>query len=183
LIAEEAELRALMLAGLAGDAAAYRALLSLLGIHLRAYFRRRLGHDAADAEDLVQESLMAMHARRATYDASQPLTAWVHAIARYKLIDHLRRRKLRRTLPLDDAAAVFSGDDAEAASARHDIDRLLAALPPKPRALIEAVKIEGLSMAEAGARNAMSETAVKVSVHRGLKALAAKIRGEDRADG
>ena len=63
LIADEAKLKALMLAGLAGDAAAYRMLLSALGGHLRAYYRRRVGEDA---EDLVQETLIAMHARRGT---------------------------------------------------------------------------------------------------------------------
>jgi RNA polymerase sigma-70 factor (ECF subfamily) len=104
-----------MLVALAGDAAAYRSLLNDVGAHLRAYYARRLGRDAADVEDLVQETLIAMHTRRATYDDRQPFTPWVHAIARYKLIDHFRRSSRRRTFPMDDAGDLFSESDHEAA--------------------------------------------------------------------
>ena len=162
-----------MLKALAGDAASYRALLSALTPHLRAYFVRRLGN--ADAEDLVQETLIAIHAKRATYDTSLPFTAWLHAIARYKLIDHFRRARLRRTLPIEEADAVFAEESTESASARRDVERLLATLPKARRDLVRQVKIEGLSTAEAAARTGMSESAVKVGVHRALKALSAMI--------
>jgi RNA polymerase sigma-70 factor (ECF subfamily) len=77
LLAAEAQLKALMLSALAGDAAAYRALLAALGELLRRYYARRLA-DAASAEDLVQETLIAVHTkRRATYDTSASL----HALA------------------------------------------------------------------------------------------------------
>jgi RNA polymerase sigma-70 factor (ECF subfamily) len=182
LSAIEAELKDLMVRGLDGDATAHRRLLSLLSVRLRAFFRRRLGGDAADAEDLVQETLMAVHTRRATYDRSQPFEAWVYAVARYKLIDHFRRAKVRATVPLEAAGAVFAESDVESGAARADLDRLLAQLPPRQQALIRSVKIEGLSMAEAAARSGMSVSAVKVSVHRGLGALARGLRGGDRAD-
>src|SRR6267143_2194950 len=93
---DEPELRGLMLAGLDGDAAAHKALLTRLSANLRAYFKThlaRIGKGPADAEDLVQETLIAIHTRRHTYDLSKPLTPWVYAIARYKLVDHLRGRK------------------------------------------------------------------------------------------
>jgi RNA polymerase sigma-70 factor, ECF subfamily len=93
---EEPELRRMMLAGLGGDEAAHKALLTRLNGFLRAYFKRqlaRIGRGATDAEDLVQETLIAIHTRRHTYDRSQPVTPWVFAIARYRLIDHLRRSK------------------------------------------------------------------------------------------
>ena len=173
--APETQLKALMLAALAGDAAAYRQLLAALSPHLRAYYARRVGV-AADAEDLVQETLIAIHARRATYDVAQPFTAWLHAIARYKLIDHYRRSKLRRTLPLDEADAVFAAEDHEAADAARDVDTLLGELPEIRQRLIRYTKIEGLSTAETAARTGLSESAVKVGVHRGLKSLAAMIR-------
>jgi len=174
----ETRLKALMLAGLAGDTAAYRALLEALGGHLRRYYVRRLGYDrTADAEDLVQETLMAVHTRRATYDTAAPFTAWVHAIARYKLVDHYRRRRIRATVPLDDADAVFAADASEPAAARHDVDRLLDTLPERPRKLIRMVRIEGRSVAEVAAATGMTQSAVKVGIHRGLKALATRIRG------
>src|SRR5580704_3255032 len=120
-----------MLASLAGDAAAYRALLKALGTHLRAFFARRLG--GVDAEDLVQETLLAMHTRRATYDTSQPLTAWVYAIARYKLIDYFRRMKLRRTLPIENAENVLAANNTDAAIIQRDVEQALASLPERTR--------------------------------------------------
>jgi len=170
----EPRLKAAMVAALDGDPAAYRALLAELAPHLRAYFKRRVG-SAADAEDLVQETLIAIHTRRATYDRALPFTAWLHAIARYKLIDHFRRAKLRRTWPLEDAESVLADADADAVSAGRDVERLLAALPEKKRALVRQVKLEGLSTAEAAARSGISESAVKVGVHRAMKTLSAMI--------
>ena len=105
-----------MVRSLGGDGAAYAVLLGKLNGFLRAYYRRRLGN-AADAEDLLQETLIAMHTRRATYDPTRPLTAWVHAIARYKLIDHFRRTKRRAEDPLDDPDMLFSSQDTTAADA------------------------------------------------------------------
>src|SRR5450756_2355467 len=92
----EIELRALMTASLGGDAVAHRNLLNRLSCHLRAYYQgrfARIGRSATEAEDLVQEALMAIHTRRHTYDPAELLTPWVHAIARYKLIDYLRRTR------------------------------------------------------------------------------------------
>ncbi|MDR3511640.1 MAG: sigma-70 family RNA polymerase sigma factor [Caulobacteraceae bacterium] len=178
----EAELKDLMVRGLDGDAAAHRRLLSLLSVRLRAFFRRRLGDNIADVEDLVQETLMAVHTRRATYDRAQPFEAWVYAVARYKLIDHYRRAKVRATVPLEAAGAVFADSDVEAGTARSDLDRLLSTLPARQQALIRYVKIEGLSVAEAAERAGMSVSAVKVSVHRGLGVLSRNLRGGDGAD-
>ncbi|MDQ0473002.1 sigma-70 family RNA polymerase sigma factor [Labrys wisconsinensis] len=185
--ATEARLGALIREGLAGDAASYRTLLRELGAHLRRYFLRRLGPDrAADAEDLVQETLMAVHSHRATYEPERPFTAWVHAIARYKLIDHVRRGRGRTSLPVEDAEALFAadglfaGDETQAAMDRRDIERLLAAVPPQTRTLIRQVKLEGRSIAEVSARSGLSESAVKVGIHRGLKALAARFGGRNR---
>jgi RNA polymerase sigma-70 factor (ECF subfamily) len=185
LIGAEARLKVLMLAALNGDAKAYRLLLELLSVGLRAYYRRRLDKaDAADEEDLVQDTLIAMHNRRATYDPAFPLTAWVYAIARYKLIDHYRRRRLRRMVPLEDAGPLFATDDMDAALARIDLERMLATLPSKTRDLIQRTKLEGQSNAEAGAVDGMAETAAKVRVHRGLKALSHRFaKGGDHADG
>jgi RNA polymerase sigma-70 factor (ECF subfamily) len=172
----EARLKALMLAALDGDAGAYRALLKALTPHLRAYFARRVG--ATDAEDLVQETLIAIHTRRATYDRRLPFTAWLHAIARYKLIDHFRRAKLRRTLPIESAESVLAAEETESAGARRDVERLLGRLPQKRSDLVRQVKLEGLSTAEAAARSGLSESAVKVGVHRAMKALSAMIGRE-----
>src|SRR5260221_14666628 len=93
----EAELKTLMLASQRGDAAAYRTLLAKLAPRLRAYYKRRMmgaGCGAEEAEDLVQKTLLAGHLKRHTSDPDPLFTPWPPAIARYKLIDHLRRNKM-----------------------------------------------------------------------------------------
>ncbi|RZL92035.1 MAG: sigma-70 family RNA polymerase sigma factor [Variovorax sp.] len=173
----EVLLRALFLRGLDGDAAAYHQFLQRLSAHLRAFLGKRLFGWPDEVEDLVQECLLAMHNQRHTYQPDQPLTAWVQAIARYKMIDLLRSKSVREALhdPLEDDLAVFAESDTDASDARRDLAGLLETLPDRQRLPIVHVKLQGLSVAEAATATGMSESAVKVGIHRGLKALAARI--------
>ena len=187
LIAREAQLQALLLRGMEGDTAAYREFLAALGTHLRAFLRRRLNQRLGEVEDLLQEVLLAVHNARHTYRAEQPLTAWVQAIARYKLADHFRAFARREALhePLeDDDGELFAVEDDEPAQASRDLGKLLQQLPDKQRLPIVHVKLEGLSVEETASLTGLSSSAVKVGIHRGLKALAGMIRGlrsdEDR---
>jgi len=179
---KETDLRALMVAGLKGDAAAHRALLAALTGHLRSYYKGRLSRasrEPEEVEDLVQEALMAVHIKRHTYDPSQLLTPWVYAIARYKLIDYLRRsRSTTADIPIDDAEGLIGHTDQTATESSLDMERLLSSLPNKARLAIQYVKLQGLSVAEAAARCGMSESAIKVNVHRGIKALSKMISAE-----
>ncbi len=166
-----------MIAALAGDAKSYHEMLNAIAPLLRGYFRRRLGGGAEDIEDLVQETLIAIHSRRATYDGARPFTAWMFALARYKLVDLLRRG--RGEISLDGLEDILSGGDFEAATmARLDVEALLATLPAKQARAIRATKLEGLSVAEAAAHGGLSTADVKVSVHRGLKQLALRLRSK-----
>lgn len=175
----ETRLKALFVQGLEGDAQAYRDFLQALTRHLRGYLRRRIPQLRDDVEDLVQEILLAVHNARHTWRSDEPLTVWVHAIARYKLMDFFRSRARRDVLndPLDDHADLFAAPDDEPAQARRDIGKLLDQLPDKQRLPIVHVKLEGLSVVETAKLTGLSESAVKVGIHRGLKALAARIRG------
>src|SRR5205823_6139036 len=174
----ERELRGQFVRGLAGDATAYEAFLRHLSAYLRGYFRKRLLGLPDEVEDLVQETLLAVHNQRHTYDPGQPLTAWVHAIAKYKLVDLLRRRTARdlRNDPLDDVLDILAHNDSEAAAARLDLAKLLERLPDRQRLPIVHMKLEAMSVVETARVTGMSESAVKVGVHRGLKALAVMIR-------
>lgn len=170
-----------MLRGLDGDAVAWRSLLSAVRRPLAAYFSRRMGRLEADVEDLVQETLIAIHAKRATYDPSLAFTAWCYAVARHKMIDHLRRQGRRPTSPLEDADAISAPHTVEDGAVRRDLGRLLSILPRRQRRLIEDVRIGGYSMAEAAQRHGFSEGAAKVSVHRGLKTVSRSVTSnEDR---
>ena len=180
----EIELKALMLASLDGDGASHRALLDRLSRRLRAYFKAKLvavARGTTDAEDLVQEAILAIHLKRHTYDPREPLTPWIHAIARYKLIDFLRRNRASLAeVPINDADDVMAHDDNADAESTYDVRRLMQRLPKGMQCAIEAVKLDGLTVAEAARRFGLSEPGVKVNVHRGLKALAALIARETR---
>jgi RNA polymerase sigma-70 factor (ECF subfamily) len=171
----EQVLKGLMLLSLDGDEAAYRRLLFILRDLLLGFYRKRLGSNAErDGEDLVQEVLLALHSRRITYDREKPFTAWFFRIAKYKLIDHLRatgRGGIEIVLG-DDIAAEFR---EEALFAHLDVDRLLGQSPAKQRDLLRQVKIVGKTTAEAAIETGESEAMVRVSIHRGMRALGRKL--------
>ena len=167
-----------------GDSEAYRRLLGLVAVWLRPIVRRGLataGRGPEESEDIVQETLLALHLKRDTWDAAQPLEPWLRAIARYKLVDHLRRRGLHGTLDLadfsDSLQAATPADPAPAIDSR----RLLATLPERQRRIVEAISIEGRRSAEVARALGMSEGAVRVALHRALRALATAFR-EDRSE-
>ena len=174
----EQKLQGLFVRGLEGDAEAYRSFLQKLSAHLRAFLRKRLFAWPDEVEDLVQECLLAIHNQRHTYQPEQPLTAWVQAIARYKMIDLLRAKTHRENLHdvLDDDLAVFAASDIDASDARRDVEGLLDSLPDRQRLPIRYVKLEGLSVTETAKLTGLSESAVKVGIHRGLKALATRLK-------
>lgn len=176
----EARLRELMLRGLRGDATAHGQLLAQLAQLLRKFYRRRLTRDHAEVEDLVQETLLAIHTRRATYDPAQAFTAWAYAMARYKLIDHLRRQRVRVTVNIDDCTDLFGSEANDAEDAARDVNGLLAELPLAQRTAIELTRIAGMSVEEAAARSGQSISGIKIGVHRGLKKLSALLNGERR---
>lgn len=169
MIADETTLARLMVASQAGDRQAYAVLLAEMRLWLERYFRRRCV--PAQLDDLVQEVLLAVHHKRASYDPARPLLPWLAAIARYRWIDHLRRVYRREEDELTDQDAAEDSEE-EAVLARLSIERLLVQIPSGQAEAIELVKIEGLTIAEASARCGQSESLVKVNIHRGLRKLA-----------
>ncbi|MFN3463500.1 MAG: sigma-70 family RNA polymerase sigma factor [Terricaulis sp.] len=127
------ELDAQMARAISGDTGAYEVLLRDLSSRLRSFFRARLSRRDADAEDLVQDTLLAIHQRRSSYDPSQPLAAWVYAIARYKLIDYLRREGIRVHVPIDDVAGLFARELTDVGDASRDVAALMTHLPEQQR--------------------------------------------------
>lgn len=163
----------------AGDEAAYAAALRLIAGRLRGYFRRRLSSLSDETEDLVQETLMAVHAKRGSHDPALPVANWVLAIASYKLVDfwrqHGRRGALNQPLDLTDDSLLLD-EKTEDRTAHKDVYVLLDTLPARQRAAIVLTRIEGLSMLEASKMSGVSVSALKVQVHRGLQRLASLVR-------
>lgn len=178
-LARDREWSTAMQAALAGDGDSYRRLLADLVPFLRKICLRscvRAGLATSDAEDAVQETLLAIHLKRHTWDPGQPLTPWLAAIARNKMIDAARRRGRRAETDIADFEDVLAAP-AEAESFERELDRqgalrLLDRLSAKQREAIEAVSIRGESLREAAKHLGVSEGALRVSVHRGLKTLA-----------
>ncbi len=174
MIADDQNLARLMALAQAGDGLAYRAVLETAQRWLKRYFTGRIAPSMVD--DLVQETLLAIHHKRASFDASRPFLPWLAAIARYRWVDQLRRTYRHPQDALDDDIAIDSGETAM--TAQISLDRLLAMLPKAQAIAIQLVKIEGCSIAEAAAKSGQSEPSVKVNIHRGLKRLAAHIESE-----
>jgi RNA polymerase sigma-70 factor (ECF subfamily) len=171
----EADLTGLMRAALAGDEASYRRLLRSLAVTLRPAvisFASRTGLATGDVEDVVQETLLAIHLKRATWRDGESVAAWARAIARNKAIDMLRRRGRHVHVPVDAFAETLPAPQPDEQPSAHEIDRSLAALPEGQRAAVRAVSIDQLSITEAARRLDVSEGALRVALHRGLKTLA-----------
>lgn len=176
----EQQLACALTRGLGGDAKAYRAFLEQLDSLLRRFFGKRLHQRPEDLEDLVQEVLLAVHARRHTYSGRVPVTAWIHAIARYKFVDWLRSKGRAPVAEPLEAHHDVASDPIEAMHATWDLGKLLATLPAKQQLPIIYTKLQGLSVREASGLTGMTEAAIKVAVHRGLKAMGMKPAGETR---
>lgn len=176
----EAEWAGWMRAGLAGDTAAYRQLLLALTPALRGLVRRGLAQSGnADVEDVVQEILLAVHLKRNTWMSEQPFSPWLNAIARHKLIDVLRRKGRRGEVPIYDLIEILP-DTAEQPEVSHgELSRLVSRLDGKQKEVVSAVSVEGASIRDTAAKLDMSEGAVRVTLHRGLKKLATLYRGPD----
>lgn len=175
---DDAKLKALMIASLDGHSRAYQALLRLSAERLRLYFRRRLPGREADVEDLVQDTLIAIHRKRASYNTDLPFTAWLHGIARYRLIDLLRRDYRQASTPFDDNFDAEEDGAVDAILAELDVANLLAKLSPKQADAIRLTRIEGHSVRDAAELSGQSEPSIKVNVHRGIGRLVSIVKGK-----
>ena len=161
----------LMMEARSGDSQAYEQLLRELDAWLCRYYARRLPHPAA--EDARQDTLLAIHAKRHTYEPSRSFGAWVIGIARYKWIDRIRDASRYSALSLDEDIAVEDHEGAAISAAA--LDHLLGRLKPAQESVIRLVKLKGLSIAGASGATGQSAALVKVNIHRGLKKLAALV--------
>ena len=161
-----------MAAAQAGNTAVYHRLLTDIGTWLRRYFARRLPPGMVD--DAVQDTLMAIHAKRHTFDPARPFGPWLSAVARHKWIDRLRSMKTAATESLTEDVAV--ADHGDAVTSAWSLEGLLRTLSPAQSDVIRLVKLQGHSIQEASARTGQSVSLVKVNIHRGLGRLASLVR-------
>jgi RNA polymerase sigma-70 factor, ECF subfamily len=160
-----------------GDEEAYVELLVLLTEVTRRYVYLKMGAIVSWADDVVQDTLISVHAARHTYDPRRPFAPWYYAIARNRLIDALRRegRVSQREIGVEilpDVGMTTGADNSSFPEA--DIEAVhaaLRALPPRQREVVEALKLRDESVRDVANRLSMSPSAVKVTAHRGYRAL------------
>jgi len=175
--AEETSLDDLLRAANRGDQRAYGDFLRAVGPLIRGIARSRGAGLGADAcEDIVQETLLAVHQKRHTWRQDMPVRPWLYAIVRYKVVDAFRARGRRVQVPIDDFAEVLAAAPEPDPTERGDAERVIGQLDPRSARIVRAIGLDGASIAETSAALDMTETAVRVALHRGLKKLA-QLRG------
>src|SRR6266404_8860184 len=161
-----------MRAAISGDAGAYRLFLVSVTPHVRSIARHRCrttGASEGDAEDIVQEVLLAIHLKRGTWDQSRPIGPWISTIVRNKLVDTLRRRGRHVSVPIEDIVDTFEAEEQTDSLERQDVERMLEQLKEHQRDIVRSISIEGTTVRETANRLHMSEGAVRVALHRALK--------------
>ncbi len=176
---DDASIASLMARSQSGDAEAHEAVLRFCMQWLKRYFSGKIHPD--QVPDLVQETLISVHTKRASYDATRPFLPWLAAIARYRWIDRLRKMYRSEVTGVEaEPEAInpeaINPEDGIAASI--SIERMLQMLPEKQQTSIMLVKLRGYSIAEAAAMSGLSESNVKVSIMRGLRKLSALVEEE-----
>lgn len=180
---QEHELGRLMRLAQDGDRRAYEELLTRVASLVEAFVRRRIGATSW-CQDVVQESLVALHRARHTYDPERPFAPWMYAIAQNRLVDALRaeRRRLLREVQASAHSEPSRRAPQERAAVLADLRRAVERLPERQRQVIELLKFEDLSVRDVAARLGMSEANVKVTAHRGYRALRHQIEEWTRED-
>lgn len=166
----------LMKAANGGDAVAYAEFLRVAAVLVRRVAGRKLAETAVvSPEDIVQETLLAIHTKRHTWRPAEPILPWLLTIARYKVIDAYRRRGTRVFVNVDDVAELLAAPDVPAADASdRTLERALGDLSDGQQRVVRSIGVDGRSISETAQELGMKETAVRVAFHRGLTAIAAK---------
>jgi len=178
---DEIRLAALMRKSQDGDSASYRLLLQKVKELMTPFVAnslRKFGLGSAGGQDdVIQEILLGIHLKRATFDSEQFFLPWMYAIARYKAIDYLRRNKVSfRSVSIEESFEEFEISQTLEESAGLDIESLCEKLPPKQKELLIMVKVDGLSINEAAIKTGFSVSDVKVTIHRALKELKKQVK-------
>ena len=167
---DEEELARLLRRAVGGDERAYREFLARAAALVRGFARRKV-EGGVDPEDIVQETLLAVHMKRHTWRRDAPVLPWLTAIARYKLVDAFRRRGRQLDVAVEDISEIPAEPQSETVS-DWEVGRILDTLSPGHRSIVAAISIDGRSISETARIYGMTETAVRVALHRGLAAIA-----------
>jgi RNA polymerase sigma-70 factor (ECF subfamily) len=171
-------LEALMRQSLAGDQRAYATLLTETTRLLRPFLSKRLRF-SNEVDDLLQEILITIHKARHTYDGKRPYKPWAYAIAKFRLLDHLRAHysdQLRRAIDFDELEENLHEHVTESEMSYESISGEVQRLPEKQALILQLMHQEGYTAKEVAEKIGMTESAVKVAAHRAYKILRERLK-------
>ena len=182
------DLAVLMRAAQGGDAQAYARALKAC-VPLIGASARRAGVRPDRVDDVVQDTLITVHRALATYDPERPFAPWLRAIAARRSIDSLRLHGRHGAREVQDEVAYMAhaeaGLDAEGAVSRQDdaarLREAVARLPPLQRQAVELLAFSERSLEEASRETGRTNVALKVNLHRALRALRTRVERLDDA--
>ncbi len=160
-----------------GDKLAYADLLRETSRFLRPFILKRLGF-VDEADDLLQEILISIHKARNTYDGNRPYKPWAYAIAKFRLLDHLRSNysdRLRQAFDFDELEEILPEHVTKTAISYESISREVQELPEKQATILRLMHRDGYTAKEVAEKMGMNESAVKVAAHRAYKTLRNKL--------
>lgn len=158
---------ALMARAQAGDREAYNQLLKAMVPAIRAFVRKKIS-DEALIEDVIQETLLAIHRVRHTYDPQRPVLPWVAAISSARAIDALRQRGRNQEVQDEEALNLYPAELDDVSPEQHDLAGYLGSLPVRQREIVESVHLREQSLTQAAAETHLSVSAVKSLLHRAM---------------
>jgi RNA polymerase sigma-70 factor (ECF subfamily) len=169
-----------------GDRVVYERLLKDIALVLRRLVRVRLakvGLSVHEAEDVVQEILIGLHAKRHTWDETRPFLPWLYAIVRYKVIDAVRRLRreasYRVEITMEELLESFEASSEDTDRSVLDIDRHLAILPQGQQKVVRALALDGATVRATAEKLRTSEGSVRVLYHRALHRLRARAESDN----
>jgi RNA polymerase sigma-70 factor (ECF subfamily) len=156
-----------------GDGRAYAGFLQAVAPIVRGVARSRAGGlGPEECEDIVQETLLAIHQKRHTWREDMAVRPWLYAIVRHKVVDAFRARGRRVQVPVEDFSETLVAPDGVDPTERSDVERVIGRLDPRSARIVRAIGLDGASVAETAGALAMTEGAVRVALHRAMKKLA-----------
>ena len=172
---DDQKIAAFLKAGLAGDQQAYRQFFHEIVPILKATVRSiAYMQNAEELEDIVQEVLTTLHNKRQSWKTDKPVLPWIYAITRHKTIDALRRyqRQEGQATHVDiQSLADFLPDREYDHNLAIDLEAGLNQLGTRLETVVRAIGLEAKNPTQTGKDLGMSENAVRIAFHRGLKKL------------
>ena len=174
----EAALAGYLIKAQQGDQQALQKFLEMLLPILQKWVTRRLGGEDSARDDIVQEVMIAVHQKHHTWRQELPITPWLAAITRYKIVDHFRKQGRHRLFVPEELAAAVGVEDPDP-TVRRDARTMINRLDGRSKEALSAVVLGHLDHDQAAEQMGISQGNLRVSLHRGIQKLTRMVAQEE----